>query len=221
MHYLKTYIGQQVELELSEDMYMHGLLVRVGLDILILYNDTEYIYIPHTNIHCIKLRTSLDTLLYEDCGELPLFQEDPSISYRKTLLYAKGQFVKIYVAGKIIHGYITNVCNDYFVFYSPVYKTMCISLQHVKWLIPYHSGVTPYTLRSEALPVTPTSIAMQRSLDEQLKKMQNTLLVLDYGEHPLKIGLLKKVYDGAIQLIAADGQEMYWRISHIQTIHSP
>ena len=51
-----------------------------------------------------------------------------------------------------IHGYVTSVMNDYIVFYSPVYKTVYISLKHLKWLIPYKENQVPYALNKMNSP---------------------------------------------------------------------
>ena len=52
-----------------------------------------------------------------------------------------------------LHGYITDIQQNYLSFYSPIYKTMYISTDHVKWLIPYVQTINPYgianTLKAE------------------------------------------------------------------------
>jgi hypothetical protein len=221
MNHLHSLIGKQVELELSGKAMLQGILVDVGLDILVIYNGKEYLYIPHLHIHNIRLSSNPSTELSDSTPELP-FDEDDMISYRKTLMNAKGRFVEIYVTGnKSIHGYVTAVLNDYFVFYSPLYKTMFISLNHLKWLTPYQTNITPYTLGNEVLPVKPTNIPLQRSLEEQLKKFEGKLVVFDLGDHPMKIGLLKQVQNDIIELVTADGKSIFWKIMHVKTIHLP
>ncbi|OXB92124.1 DUF2642 domain-containing protein [Parageobacillus galactosidasius] len=221
MNHLHSLIGKQVELELSGKAMLQGILVDIGLDIIVIYNGKEYLYIPHLHIHNIRLSANPDTELSDSTPELP-FDEDDMISYRKTLNNAKGRFVEIYVTGnKSIHGYVTAVLNDYFVFYSPLYKTMFISLNHLKWLTPYQTNITPYTLGNEVLPVKPTNIPLQRSLEEQLKKFEGKLIVFDLGDHPMKIGLLKQVQNDIIELVTADGKSIFWKIMHVKTIHLP
>lgn len=223
MYHLKQIIGKQIDLEISGGIFLQGILVDLSLDIIVLYNGKDYLYIPHVHIQNVKLSTELnDELLQGDKIEVPFRDDENDISYRKTLLNAKGRFVQIYIIGdKAIHGYITNILNDYFVFYSPVYKTMLISLNHLKWLIPYRSSLTPYTLGNEALPVKPTNSPMQRSLEEQLKKCEGSLVILDCGDHPMKIGLLKQVQNSMIQLVLANGEFVYWKISHIKAVYFP
>ncbi|AGT32030.1 hypothetical protein M493_08775 [Geobacillus genomosp. 3] len=221
MDLLKTLLGKQVKVEISGGTVVRGVLIDFGLDILVLYTGKEYLYIPHLHIHHIQLHADPEFLIDPPFPEVPL-QEDTGISYRKTLLNAKGRFVEIYVIGnKSIHGYITNVLNDYFTFYSPVYKTMLISLNHLKWLTPYQTTITPYTLGNDALPVQPTPLSLQRSLEEQLKKMEGHLAIFDLGDHPLKIGLLKEVQNNIVHLVTAGGESVYWKVIHLKTVHFP
>jgi hypothetical protein len=221
MNNLQSLIGKQVELEVSGKVMLTGILVDVGLDIIVIYNGKEYLYIPHLHIHNIKISTKPDTELSDVTPELP-FDENDTISYRKTLINAKGRFVEIYVTGnRSIHGYVTAILNDYFVFYSPVYKTMFISLNHLKWLTPYQTNITPYTLSNEVLPVKPTNIPLQRSLEEQLKKFEGQLVVFDLGDNPSKIGLLKQVQNNIIELVTASGNSVFWKLMHVKTVHLP
>jgi hypothetical protein len=221
MNNLQSLIRKQVQLEVSGKVMLQGILVDVGLDIVVIYNGKEYLYIPHLHIHNIRLSTDPITELSDVTPKLP-FDEDDVISYRKTLINAKGRFVEIYVTGnKSIHGYVTAILNDYFVFYSPVYKTMFISLNHLKWLTPYQTNITPYTLSNEVLPVKPTNIPLQRSLEEQLKKFEGQLVVFDLGDNPLKIGLLKQVQNNIIELVTASGESVFWKLMHVKTVHLP
>ncbi|MCG3084178.1 DUF2642 domain-containing protein [Anoxybacillus sp. LAT_35] len=221
MDQLKTLLGKQVRVEVSGGTIVQGVLVDVGADIVVIYTGKEYLYIPHLHIHHIKLHIDPANQISSPFPEIPL-QEETNISYRKTLVNAKGRFVEIYVIGnKTIHGYITSVLNDYFVFYSPVYKTMFISLQHLKWLIPYQKSITPYTLGNDLLPVQPTTLALQRSLEEQLKKTEGQLVIFDIGDHPMKIGLLKQVQNNMVELVTANGESVYWKIHHLKIVHFP
>lgn len=221
MDQLKTLLGKQVRVEVSGGTIVQGVLVDVGADIVVVYTGKEYLYIPYLHIHHIKLHVDPANQITSPFPEIPL-QEETNISYRKTLVNAKGRFVEIYVIGnKTIHGYITSVLNDYFVFYSPVYKTMFISLQHLKWLIPYQKSITPYTLGNDLLPVQPTTLALQRSLEEQLKKTEGQLVIFDIGDHPMKIGLLKQVQNNMVELVTANGESVYWKIHHLKIVHFP
>lgn len=222
MNILQKLIGQKVELEVSGKIIFQGILIDLGQDILVLFNGKNYYYIPIIHVHHLRLNSMIELEMTDEPVVSPINEDPGIISYRKTLTNAKGRFVEILVTGdKSISGYVTSVLNDYFVFYSPVYKTMFITLNHLKWLTPYQSNITPYTLDNKSLPVKPMNIPLQRSLEEQLKKMEGNLIVFDVGDHPLKIGLLKQVKDNMIELIVANGEMVYLKIPHIKSAHLP
>jgi len=216
-------IGKNIEVEISRDIFLRGTLLDSGLDIIVMYDDKDkhFLYVPFVHVQTLK-ETNLDDegFEYHPPSERPI--ETEVISFRKVLMIAKGLFVQVYVTGnKSIHGYLTSIMNDYFVFHSPVYKTMFIAMKHVKWLIPYPPNATPYSLNNENLPLKPISIPLARSFDEQLKKFENQLVIIDGGENPDQIGLLQKVRNNKVALITAEREMVYRNIEHIKTIQLP
>jgi hypothetical protein len=221
-------IGQNVDIEISGKLKLNGKLIDAGLDILVLYNE-KYFYIPTAHVQRIKADSQnvydwdVD---FQPEQPIPMNMDNTNkdtISFRKTLINTKGIFVSLYVAGnKTLHGYLTSVMNDYFVFYSPAHKVMYISMNHLKWLIPYTKNTTPYSLSHEKLPVNPTtSLSLARTFTEQCKKLENNIVILDNGDHPEKIGLLKKVYNNKLILITAEEETVYWNCQHLKTLHLP
>ena len=215
-------IGQNVSIEISGKIELFGKLIDAGLDIIVIYN-RQYFYIPMGHIQRMKLDTqNIYDWDVDFQPEQPITTDTDTISYRKILTNAKGTFVSLYIAGdKTIHGYLTSVMNDYFVFYSPAHNVMFISMNHLKWLIPYNKNTSPYSLNSDVLPVKPTTISLARTFTEQCKKLENQIVILDNGDHPEKIGLLKKVYDNKITLVTAEGEIVYWNCQHLKTFHLP
>ena len=216
-------IGKTIEVEISRDIFLKGTLLDSGLDIIVMYDDKNqhFLYIPIVHVQQLK-ETILDKEdpSYQPPSERPI--ETNLISFRKALMIAKGLFVQVYVTGnKSIHGYLTSIMNDYFVFHSPVYKTMFIAMKHVKWLIPYPPNATPYSLNNEDLPLMPVSTPLARSFDEQLKKFENQLVIIDGGENTEQIGLLQKVRNNKVILITAEREMVYRNIEHIKTIQLP
>lgn len=221
MSYFDQFLTQQVAVELSGRINLNGILVDYGLDIIVVYNGQEFLYIPLMQLQHLKLNLQGDSIV-KNPTKAPIDHESDKISFRKTLMNAKGMFVKIYVIGNhIIHGYLLSILNDYFVFYSPVYKTMFISFNHLKWLSPYTQNVTPYSLNNQHLPVSPTQLSLPRAFEEQLKKLEGNIVVFDIADHPGKTGLLKKVGNHIVQLITGDGNEICWNLQHLKTVHVP
>lgn len=119
---------KQVVLELSGKHLIKGILVDYGLDVVVIYNGNDFLYIPIMQIQNMKENPYPDPQLYYPTN-LPFETNKEGISLRKMITNAKGMFVKLYVVGnQTLHGYVINVLNDYFVFYSPVYK---LSLIHI------------------------------------------------------------------------------------------
>jgi len=223
MSVLQPFMNKQVEVEVSGKNVIMGTLLDMGLDLIVLLNEQQYSYIPLVHVQNVKAITQprVETTSTPP-GEQPIDYQSGNLTYRKILTNAKGRFVEIYVTGnKTIHGYLTSIMNDYFVFYSPVYKAMFVSMNHLKWLIPYQSELTPYTLDNQSLPLKPVNIALSRSFEEQCKKLKGHLVVFDLGDNPDKIGLLQKVENQLIELVTASGKTVVWGIDHLKTVYLP
>jgi hypothetical protein len=216
-------IGKKIEVEISGGVFHKGILIDSGVDIIVLYQGStnSYLYIPF--VHVQRLKETIieeEDTAYNPTSEKPI--ETDVISFNKALTIAKGMFIKVYVTGnKSIHGYLTNIMNDYIAFNSPVYKTMYISINHVKWIIPYPPNKTPYSLNNANLPFTPVTTPLAITFDEQLKKFENELVIIDGGENTEKIGLLQKVRNNKVILITAEGETVYRNIEHIKSIQLP
>lgn len=220
---LEQYLGKVIELQLSGNVRHIGTLVDSGLDIIVIHDGYQFLYIPLVHVQCLDPNPKYDYTISSPT-DTPIINSNnnESISFRKILNNAKGSFVELQVTGKVpIHGYVTNVLNNYFVFYSPVHKNIFISFYHLKWLIPYHQNMPPYSLSQQQLPVHPSTLTMSRSFEEQLKKLEGRLVIFDLGENPNKIGVLEKVEHDVIELICAEGDKKIWNAQHIKTVHLP
>lgn len=216
-------IEKNIEVEISGGCFHKGILIDSGLDIVVMYEGrtNSFLYIPFFHIQRLKeISIMEDGTSYNPSSEKPI--ETEAISYRKTLMTAKGMFVKVYVTeDKSIHGYLTSIMNDYFVFHSPAYKTMIVSMDHVKCLIPYPPNSTPYSLDNQHFPLNPPPSPLARTFGDQLKKIENQLVILDGGDNPEKIGFLQKVRNNKAILITAEGETVYRNLEHIKTIQLP
>jgi hypothetical protein len=221
MEYFKDLIGEIVDVEISGRKCITGSIIDSGLDILVVYSEQQFFYIPL--VHVQKITSSSDNSSNTtNPPEFPIDNQEGAISYRKILINAKGQFLEVYVTGnKAIHGYLTSIMNDYFVFHSPVYKSMYVSINHVKWIIPYPVNSMPYSLDRKSIPYTASPTTLSRTFKEQCKKLQGSLVAFDMGDDPNKIGLLHSVDDAnnMLELITANGAKIYWNLQHLKSVN--
>lgn len=216
----QTMLNKTVTIEISGEKKHTGILLDYGQDILVIYNGINFIYIPTLHVQNIRTNDILDEEI-----EVPTFtpyENENKLSYRKILQHARGQFVEMYVSGTLsLHGYITAIMNNYFVFYSPVYKTVYIPMYHMKWLIPYPNDRTPYSMERERLPVSPSVIPLTRTFEEQLQKFIGDIVVFDLGVNPYKVGLLNQIKDHFAEIVIGKGESLLLNLQHIKTVHSP
>jgi ribosome maturation factor RimP len=219
---LKDRIGTYIKLDLSGNKLLTGILIDVGTDLWIIYNGSDYLYIPTVHIQNWKFpkQDEIDEVITLSDDHNPIFNHNDEISLRKTLTAAKGIFTEIYVTSKqALHGYIISIMNNYFVFYSPVYKTMFISLNHLKWLIPYTKNQRPYGLSNANLPVNPTNITFARSFEVQIDKLVGQLIVFNIGENENLMGKIQGIKNNFVELITAKEEPVYLNLQHIKTVH--
>ncbi|MBD3920102.1 DUF2642 domain-containing protein [Paenibacillus sp. PR3] len=213
-----------IDLDISgKSSTLRGKLVDMGQDILVIHNGQQFVYVPIIHLQQMRPANMQDaSSMTIDVPETPFEQANDAISYRKTLMNAKGMFSELYITGnQSIHGYLTSVMNDFFVFYSPVYHSVIVSLTHLKYLIPYSPNVTPYTLTPEQFPLKPSPLTLARTFDQQLRKLVGEFVILDLGENPNKIGVLKNVDQNMVELATAGGNSVYLHLDHVKTIHLP
>ncbi|MEC1739303.1 DUF2642 domain-containing protein [Bacillus mojavensis] len=221
---LNQFLDTDVEVVISGDTRFVGTLIDIGQDIFVIFDGCNYLYIPLLHLHQMNkaINTNTEKPILLDPEDTMMEAENNSFSYRNTLNKVKGKFIEIYVTGdRSIHGYVTSVLNDYIVFFSPVFKTLFISMHHLKWFTPYSTEQTPYTLDNSQLPVVPSSVSLVRNFEEQIKKYVGQLVIFDMGEVPEKVGLLKDVSNNIIELINASGESIIWKLNHLKTMHLP
>ncbi|PEK99476.1 DUF2642 domain-containing protein [Bacillus sp. AFS017336] len=217
----KNFLNKQVTIEISGNSNVDGILIEVGNDLLVVFNGENFLYMPLLHIHNLS-----ESLIEESYGVVPSLQEleheKDELSLRKVLTAAKGIFVEISLSNNhSFHGFITTIMNNYFVFYSPIYKVMYISLQHLKWLTPYLTDKTPYMLSNNLLPVNPSNIPLARTLDVQLNKLIGELVVMNSGEHYEYIGKLSSIDSNFIELTTSRGESKLVGLRHLKSIFIP
>ncbi|KML43628.1 hypothetical protein [Cytobacillus firmus] len=216
---LSNSIGEKLKLKISGKKAVTGILIDIGSDILVLFDGKDYLYIPTAHVHDMHVLET-DEITINPPNESPNFEHQDSLSLRKILNSSKGMFIEIYTSGnQALHGYVTSIMNNYFVFYSPVYKTMLISLYHLKWLIPYVSDLRPYGLGNEKLPLIPANISLARSLEVQIEKMAGELIIINLGEYYQAIGKVASLENNFIELVTAKQDNIFINMQHVKTIH--
>ncbi|WP_068619454.1 DUF2642 domain-containing protein [Paenibacillus tuaregi] len=220
MEVFKKWLNQTVELELSGcTERIIGELIDMGSDILVLFSESKFIYIPIHHLQHLNL-ASADLQLY-DSSRNPSPEQD-QISYRKMLMNSRGIFTEVSIGNKhSIHGYLTGIMNDYFIFFSPVYGSVYVAINHVKYLIPYPPNKTPFDLSQDHFPVQPAALPVSRALDQQIKKLEGELIIVNLGEKPCHAGLLKTLENNILEMIDAGGNINVIHADHIMTIHFP
>ena len=218
---LKEHIGKYIKLEISGKKELSGILIDIGSDLWVMFNGNDYLYIPTIHIQNWQFlkQDEIDEIVITN-EPTPIYNHNDEISLRKTLTAAKGIFSEIFVTSKqSLHGYIISIMNNYFVFYSPIYKTMFISLNHLKWLIPYTNNQRPYGLSNANLPVNPSNISFARSFEVQIEKLAGELVVFNIGENENMIGKVQGMKNNFIELIGAKEDKVFLHLQHIKTIH--
>ncbi|WHX98218.1 DUF2642 domain-containing protein [Neobacillus sp. DY30] len=219
---VKDHIGTYIKLEISGNKHISGILIDIGSDLWVIYNGYDYLYVPTVHIQNWKIPKieEIDEIITLSEDQSPIFNPNEEISLRKTLTAAKGIFTEIFVTSKqAIHGYIISIMNNYFVFYSPIYKTMFISLNHLKWLIPYTNNQRPYGLSNANLPVNPSNITFARSFEVQIEKLMGTLIVFNLGENESYMGKIMGIKNNFVEVSTAKGDPVYLNLQHIKTVH--
>ncbi|MGP4080793.1 DUF2642 domain-containing protein [Pseudalkalibacillus sp. R45] len=222
MNKYQHYVGETVELTLSGKIKLKGILIDTGSNIVVIFDGKDYLYVPLVHVHHLHFNCEDEEEIAEP-KEVPMWnEEEDTISLRKILNNAKGIFTEIFVtSNQSVHGYVMNVMNDYFTFFSPVHKTLYIPLQHLKWLIPYNHQHRPYSLDSTELPLTPANVPSSRTFEEQCKRHIGKVTVFDLGMHPNKIGKLVNIENGQLEVVIARNQTIYVNIQHIKTVQFP
>lgn len=216
---MKKYIGEPVCLDLFGKKELTGVLVDFGSDILVLFRQNDFYYIPLFHIREIRSLSVEEAGFLSQSDSSMTLAFDEQLSLKKVLqAAAKGIFVKVNVTpSHSISGYITHVLDNYLVLFSPVYKTMLIPIHHIKFLIPYPEGFLPYGINFAKSAVsaikTPPS-----AFEDQLAKLTDSFITVNIEEKDSISGLLLRKEAGFIELQTVKEQQVYLNIQHIKTV---
>ncbi|MGO4269318.1 DUF2642 domain-containing protein [Paenibacillus sp. TAF58] len=217
MMFFNTYIGMMVQIEMMGDRDKIGYLIDVGPDIIVIYMEKKYLYIPIAHIRNITLQA--EDKMNTESPPAPVKQTG-EITYSQILNSAIDRFVEIYISSnQTIHGYVRHIAQDYFVFYSPLYQVMYIPFIHLKWISPYLTKQTPYSQVQNQMAASlsnPTFALLPNTFDQLLKDLEGEIVCFDTGLHVNKMGLLQKLNLPFVELITADEKKLYYNIEHIK-----
>lgn len=220
---LQGLIQENLQIEIFGKKMIHGTLIDVGSNIIVVFNGTDYIYVPIYHIQNFQIDDNNEyslTLGNEQTGLILEESKKENLTIRKVLTQAKGMFVEIYVtSGSPLHGYITSIMNNYFVFHSPIYKNMYITLKHLKWLIPYSTNERPYQLPDYYFSVQTKDVSLARTFEVQVEKFIGKMVIFDIGDKEYHIGKINNIEEQIVEIQPARGKPIYLNLHHIKTLH--
>ncbi|MBM7607317.1 hypothetical protein JOD29_000554 [Lysinibacillus composti] len=214
-------IKETVKITLAGQIFFNGSIIDLSKEIVVLFNGKDYIYIPMEHIENVSVDQD-EEIIQQPTNFPSVISKDDKNDFSLTYMLneAIGMYTEIYVANKQpIHGTITQVQSNYFVFHSPIYKTMYIATKHLKWLIPYTENQKPYTLTDDELKVSAKKGILPQHFEHLVHSMRDKLVVVNQGEKPYHIGKISKVHGAIIELQTARTNTTYLNLEHIKTIH--
>lgn len=219
---IQSLIKEVVRVEVSGKRLINGTVIDSGSDVIVLFNGIDYVYIPVDHIQRFGIYddNEEDIQAPSESPNITALENEKELTFREVLTQAQGNYVEIYVTnGQPLHGYIMSLMNDYFIFYSPIYKTMYISIQHLKWLIPYSKNESPYGMNNQTNLVQSNGQLLANTFKEQVEKFQNTIVVLNIGGDKSHIGKINNVEEQIVEIKGARTNSYYLNLDHIKTLH--
>lgn len=222
MSRLQQYVGKVISIEIAGGRHHEGALVDFGPDIIVVFDCRQnYYYIPLFHIKSLRLSPQQDLENDADSHNKPIKSETGLLSFRNIIEKAKDILVELYITGNHpLFGYITDVLSDYILFNSPVYRTMAISINHIKWLALTNRNQTYYSkgITDLHFQFTLDSI-LAPTFEQQLNKQKGNIIIFDMGIEPYQIGLVVSVNNDFIELISANEETHLLNINHIKMFH--
>ena len=214
-------VQEIVRFEITGKKMVSGTLIDVGSDTMCCSRHGFHVYsfqlypeleTDRDNEDNVQPPTELPSIVAEDTQD--------ELSFEKVLEQAKGRLVEIFVSGnQSLHGTITAIMNNYFVFQSPIYKTMFIPTDHIKWLIPFDQGHKLYGAEYNFTSAQATSETFASSFAKQVEKFIKKFVVLNINERESFIGIINKVEEQIVEFQSAKTSPIYLNMRHIKTLH--
>lgn len=210
------------KIEVSGAKLLKGSIIDLSNDIVVLFNGKDYLYIPFDHIKDLTVSKNDEDEISQpsEPSNIIITQPSEKLTLKNVLAQAQGMYIEIYVTGKAyLQGYISKILDDYIVFHSPIYKTMYISLKHLKWLIPYSTNQRPYGLTEQSFTIQPRKGHLPQTFNDLVNKMKDELIVINLGEKNHHSGKINSINGSIIEIHTSRTVPYYFNIDHIQTIH--
>ncbi|WP_391120544.1 DUF2642 domain-containing protein [Psychrobacillus sp. L3] len=218
---IQNLMKEIVQIEVSGKKQINGTVIDLGSDIMVLFNGQDFMYIPINHVQSFRVGRNNEYDI-QDPTEFPsIIADDNSqeLSIKEVLNQAKGNYVELFVTNdKPLHGYIKQTMSNYFEFFSPIYKTMYISMNHLKWLIPYSQNESPYGIGDKKL-LQISNDSLSSTFEAQVENLIDKIVVLNIGSNNSKIGKIKDVHEQIVEIQPARTHSIYVNLDHIQTLH--
>jgi hypothetical protein len=218
MDLLKQYLGHMIDVDILGDKMHTGIMADLGPDILVLTEESKYVYIPLYHVSHLNLHPIIDSNLSD--LKIPSTSGRAEISFRLILEHAKQAFCEIYLGDhQMMYGHVVDVQSDYFVCRTPLDKMMMIPSIHLKWISPFETSSTPYSLKRK--PVDPPDefkLTFAQTFEEQLKLQECSMISINDGLRTNKVGYLQKLDNHMLEIIAADETKHYYPNQHIKNV---
>ncbi|QFF98270.1 DUF2642 domain-containing protein [Psychrobacillus glaciei] len=218
---IQSLMKEIVQIEVSGKNQINGTVIDLGSDIMVLFNGEDFMYIPIKHVHGFRVgrNNEYDIQYPTEFPSIIADENNQELSIIEVLNQAKGNYVELFVTNdKPLHGYIKQIMSNYFEFFSPIYKTMYISMSHLKWLIPYRQNESPYELGDKKLLQT-SNDSLASSFETHVENLKDKIVVLNIGSNNSKIGKIKDVQQQIVEIQPARTQSIYINLDHIQTLH--
>ena len=214
MGFFDECLGQRIEFDVSGDGKHSGSLVDVGTDIIVVYKESKFYYFPLNHVRHLTHQPNA-----EGDSSVPELTFTEKISYQTILQNAKGFFCEICLSGhQKMDGYMADVKTDYFVFVTPLGKTILIPQFHLKWISPFANNAMPYSLSLGQVALQPQQTSFAPTFAEQLKQEEGRIITLDEGLIDSMTGLLQKFEDRILEIVDVDEKKHYFHVQHVKNV---
>ncbi|GLX69019.1 hypothetical protein [Paenibacillus glycanilyticus] len=221
MNEFASYYSKNVIVEISGTTPVHGLLIAAGIDLVVLLREQKYYYIPMSHVHRVTLDAKANQEDYSHSHGISFMEQEEPLGLM--LQKAIDLFVDISVSShKPVSGYLREIKSDYLILQSPVYRTIFVSLNHLKWLIPYSSHYMPFGQSAETVR-TPMSKDLEsvNKFEDLFTFESGNKVVINFGSASEQIGIINAVGSGIVDLTDASGNNGMYPLSHIKTLFVP